>query len=209
MTTPSRVVWRQEHVVDVPQAAFATRTYLEQRDLRALLSTATGGRRSTCACELGAGFGRMTVVLAEFFDEVVGFERERHFVEDARALLPGIRFELVDTLTKLPAMDQSFDCVVTFTVLQHLTDRVAADAVREISRIVKPGGAVIICEETDPTHRAGAIDDPNGTCTIGRPVSTYEAMFDDFALVETRPRRIEPTYPRPDVGTYMVFRKGV
>lgn len=92
-------------------------------------------------------------------------------------------------------------------MLQHLIDRVTVAAVREISRIVKPGGFAIICEETDASHRAGSFDDPNGTCTIGRPVEAYQAMFNDFVLEATQPRRIEPTYPRPDVGTFMVFRR--
>jgi SAM-dependent methyltransferase len=205
--TSSRVIWQQAHVVDVRDAAFAARTYLEQHDLRALLASTTGGHRLPAACEVGCGFGRMTVVLTEFYDAVVGFERERHFVNEAQALWPAIRFEAVDGLTRLPAADHSFDCALTFTVLQHLIDRVAAEAVREISRIVRPGGHVVICEETDAGHRAGDVDDERGTCTIGRTVGQYQSLFRDFELLETKPRRIEPTYPRLDVGSFMMFRK--
>ena len=208
MSAAQRVVWRQEHVVDVRDAAFSARTYLEQRDVRELLARALGPHRLGAACEVGAGYGRMTVVLTEFFAEVTGFEREPHFVEEARRLLPSIRFDQVDSLAKLPAADRSFDAVMTFTALQHLIDPVAAQTAREISRILKPDGHLLICEETDPAHRGGAVDDPDATCTIGRPVSEYEAMFRGLTLVETRPRRIEPTYPRADVGTFMLFRKG-
>ena len=229
MTTRQRVVWRQEHVVDVRDAAFSIRTYLEQRDVRALLQQAARMRHAggwdhgtpvgspesappraparRAACEVGSGYGRMTVVLTEFFDEVVGFEREAHFVEEARRLLPAIRFEEVASLTELPAPDNTFDCVLTFTVLQHLTDRVLTQAAREISRIVKPGGHLLLCEETDPNHRGGAVDDPDDTCTIGRPVPQYEALFPAFMLLDVHPRRIEPTYPRPDVGTFMLLVK--
>ena len=211
MTARQRVVWRQEHVVDVRDAAFSIRTYLEQRDVRALLQQAARMRHAGgwehAACEVGSGYGRMTVVLTEFFDEVVGFEREAHFVEEARRLLPAIRFEEVASLTELPAPDNTFDCVLTFTVLQHLTDRVLAQAAREISRIVKPGGHLLLCEETDPNHRGGAVDDPDDTCTIGRPVPQYEALFPAFMLLDVHPRRIEPTYPRPDVGTFMLLVK--
>jgi len=203
----SRVVWRQEHVVDVDLAAFAARTYLEQRDARALWARAVGDRRQHAACEIGAGFGRMTVVLTEFFDEVAGFEREGHFVQEAARLHPSIRFVQVDALTRLPADDAAFDGVMTFTVLQHLTNAVAAQAAAEIVRVLKPGGHLLICEETDPDHRSGAIDDEHGACTIGRPISDYQALFAGFTLIETRRRRIEPTYPRPDVGTFMLFRK--
>jgi SAM-dependent methyltransferase len=207
MNTPRRAVWRQEHVVDVREAAFAVRTYVEHQDVRAFLTRVVGQRRLGAACEVGAGYGRMTVVLTEFFDRVVGFEREPHFVEEAARLLPAIRFEQVESLGRLPAPDQSFDGVLTFTVLQHLTDPVAIDAASEISRILRPGGLLLICEETDPDHRAGTVDDPNGMCTIGRPVAAYEALFPGLTLLHTGPRRIEPTYERPDVGTYMLFLK--
>jgi SAM-dependent methyltransferase len=206
MNTP-RVVWRQEHVVDVRDAAFAVRTYVEHQDVRTFLTRAVAGRRFAAACEVGAGYGRMTVVLTEFFDAVVGFEREPHFVEEAARLLPAIRFEQVDSLARLPASNESFDGVLTFTVLQHLTDRVALDVAGEIARILRPGGFLVICEETDPAHRAGAVDDPGGMCTIGRSVAGYQALFSGFTLLDTAPRRIEPTYERPDVGAYMLFLK--
>ena len=87
----TRAVWRQEHVVDVRDAAFSIRTYREQQDVRGLLVSAIGASRREAACEVGAGYGRMTVVLTEFFDRVEGFERESHFVEEASRLLPEIR----------------------------------------------------------------------------------------------------------------------
>src|SRR6266851_7859793 len=207
MDTNRRAVWQQEHVVDVREAAFAVRTYIEQQDVRAFLSRVAGQRRLPAACEVGAGYGRMTIVLTEFFDEVVGFERERHFVDEATRLLPAIRFEQVDSLARLPASNESFDCVLTFTVLQHLTDPVVHAAASEILRIVRPGGFLLICEETDPSHRSGAVDDTDGMCTIGRTVAEYEALFRPLTLLDTRPRHIEPTYRRPDVGTYMLFLK--
>ena len=206
-TQQPRTVWRQEHVVDVREAAFAFRTYLEHRDTRALLARVAGGRRLPAACEIGAGFGRMTVLLTEFFDDVHGFERERHFVDEAARLMPAIQFHQVDSLDRLPAQDAQFDCVMTFTVLQHLIDLVASRVAAEIVRILRPGGHLLICEETDASHRAGTVDDPNGTCTIGRTVGQYESLVRPLALLATRPRRIEPTYARPDVGTYMLFRK--
>jgi SAM-dependent methyltransferase len=202
-----RAVWRPEHVVNVRDAAYAARTYIEQRDVRELLVRVAGGSRSGAACEVGAGYGRMTVVLTEFFDDVTGFEREPHFVEEATRLLPAIRFERVDSLTGLPASNERFDFILTFTVLQHLTDGVVAAVADEITRILRPGGLLLTCELTDPSHRIGAIDDPDGMCVIGRPVAEYEALFHGLTLRETRPRRIEPTHPPSDVGTYMLFVK--
>jgi SAM-dependent methyltransferase len=207
MTPPDRTVWQQEHVVDVRDAAFAARTYLEHADVRALLTRALGAGRLRWACEVGSGYGRMSVVLTEFADAVVGLEREPHFVREAAELLPAISFVNVQALTHLPVRTAVVDLVLTFTVLQHLTDPVVEAAAREIVRILKPGGHLLMCEESDPLHRDGAFEDPNGSCTIGRPVSRYESLFASLDLLATQPRRIEPTYPRPDVGTYMLFHK--
>jgi len=207
MSERHHVSWQQQHVVDVRDAAFAARTYLEQRDLRSLLSAAIGTTRLNRGCEFGSGFGRMTPVLSEFASVVCGFEREPTFVDEASRLFPDIAFARVSTLEHVPADDASFDLVVTFTVLQHLVDAVLAGVAAEIDRVLRPGGLLVLCEETDPAHRTGDVLDPRGVCTIGRTVATYAAQFKTLTLVETRPRVIEPTYARPDVGTYMVFRK--
>jgi len=207
MTSPHRAIWQQQHVVDVRDAAFATRTYLEQKDVRAFMTRVTGTRRLRVACEVGAGYGRMTVVLSEFADRVIGLEREPHFVREAARLLPTISFVHVESLTELPVQTATIDFILTFTVLQHLIDPVVQATAQEIARILRPGGHLLICEETDPLLCDGAIDDPNGMCTIGRPVPVYQSFFASLALLATQPRRIEPTYPRGDVGTYMLFRK--
>ena len=205
MGSEPRVVWQQEHVVDVRDAAFAARTWIEQRDLRIVLAGALEGRVVGRAAEVGSGFGRMTPVLTEFAASVSGFEREGAFVEEASALHPAISFARVDTLARLPAADASYDLVLTFTVLQHLVDAVLEEVAGEIRRVLRPSGVLVLCEETDASHRAGDVDDPNGMCTIGRVVPAYAELFRPLALVATRPRRVEPTYPRPDVGTYMAF----
>jgi hypothetical protein len=57
-----RAVWRQEHVVNVRDSAYAARTYIEHRDVHKILAVSAGGCRAGAACEVGAGYGRMTVV---------------------------------------------------------------------------------------------------------------------------------------------------
>jgi len=206
MSSRQHVIWQQQNVVDVRDAAFAARTYLEHRDLRQVLAEALGGRSVTHACEFGAGFGRVTPVLTEYASSVTGFEREPAFVAEAQSLFPQIAFSRVATLAHVPAPDASFDLVLTFTVLQHLVDSVLDLVAAEIRRVLRPSGVLVLCEETDVSHRAGDVLDPNGMCTIGRSVATYAGLFQPLTLAASRPRRIEPTYPRPDVGTYMTLR---
>lgn len=207
MPSQQHIVWQQQHVVDVRDAAFAARTYLEHRDLRQVLTEALGCQSVPRACEFGAGFGRVTPVLTEYASSVAGFEREAAFVAEAQSLFPHISFSRVDSLAHVRAPDASFDLVLTFTVLQHLVDSVLDLVAAEIRRVLRPSGTLVLCEETDVSHRAGDVLDPNGMCTIGRSVTTYAELFQPLTLSASRPRRIEPTYPRTDVGTYMTFRR--
>ncbi len=197
--------WTFRDVVDVDFPAFALRTYLEQSAVRRFLARVTGARRLKAAAEVGCGYGRLLPVLGEFADRVAGFERQPEFAAEAARLQPGVRIFRVTSLANLPAPDGAFDFVMTFTVLQHLVDPVAAKVADEIRRLLSPGGHVLICEETDPSHVSGDVGNEKGICTVGRSPETYVRLFAPLRLLETAPRVIEPTYPRSDVGTYLLF----
>ncbi len=185
------------------------RAYLEQNAVRELLASITppDSHANAVACDVGCGFGRLTPVLGEFSAHVVGFEREPDLLATARRLQPAIDFRAIDTLTELPAAAATFDIALVFTVLQHVPEPEVRDVIAEIHRVLKPTGVLLLCEETDPGLEAGDRTRADLGYTCGRPVDTYAAWLAPWRLVATRPRVIEPGYPRPDVGTYMVFRK--
>jgi SAM-dependent methyltransferase len=197
--------WTLRDVVDVDFPAFALRTYLEQSGVRRFLSRASRGNRLRAAAEIGCGYGRLLPVLGEFADRVAGFERQPEFADEATRLQPLVRIFRVASLANLPAPDASFDFVMSFTVLQHLVDPVAAKVADEMKRLRVPGGHILICEETDSRHVEGDVGDESGICTVGRSPETYTRLFAPLRLIESVPRVIEPTYPRPDVGTYLFF----
>ena len=194
---PTWQPWREEEVVDASYPAFACRTYLEQRDVRRFLHRAACAVPVNSAADLGCGFGRMTPVLREVASAVVGFEREPGFVERARSLWPDADFRRVDSLASLPCPDGCFDFVLSFTVLQHVPDADLPAVAEEIKRVLRRPGHLLLCEETDERHVAGD--------TTGRSIARYEALLEPLRLVEWCARGIEPTYPRADVGTYMLF----
>jgi SAM-dependent methyltransferase len=199
-----RVVWTPHEVVDVDGPRAMLRAYLEQRDVREFCARLGAGALAS-ACDVGCGFGRLTPVLTEFAERVVGFEREAGLLNIARALQPTIDFRAIDSLQRLPVEDASFDLGLVFTVLQHIPDPEVRTVIAELQRIVKPAGHLLLCEETDPALEAGDRSAAHLGYTCGRPVPTYEAWLAPWKLVATRPRTIEPGYPRADVGTYMFF----
>ena len=188
--------------------AHAARTYWEQADLRGYLGCiAEMGGRLVDACDVAAGYGLMSVVLRESCSNVVAYERDPELVDAGRAQYsPEVRFIGVDDLWALPAADASFDLVLLFTVLQAVEEECMARVAAEVQRVVRPGGFVLLCEETDPEHFWRDTRRVNGGFTIGRTVATYETTFAPMELVATSARRVERSYPRQNVGSYMLLR---
>jgi SAM-dependent methyltransferase len=203
----NRKTWTPSDVVDVSGPPALLRNYLEQRDVRAYLQEAAARHPVHRAYDVGCGFGRLTPVLFEVAAEVVGFEREAALVETARRLVPDLRFEHVSTLEHLPSPDASADFVLTFTVLQHMPDARAEAVLTEVLRVLVPRGHLLLVEETDETLEAGDPANADHGYTRGRAVSWYADRVRPSSLLATSPRRIEPGYPRSDVGSYMLFQK--
>lgn len=113
--------------------------------------------------DCGCGEGTITVDLAEFVapGQVVGVDLAPGAIERARKLatdrgVGNVRFE-VGSVYDLPFSDASFDAVFSHALFEHLTDK--PKALREIWRVLKPGGLVglrspdlgaMIIEPTDP-----------------------------------------------------------
>ena len=202
-----RKTWAPADVVDVSGPPALVRNYLEQAAVRRYLQQAALATPILRAYDVGCGFGRLTPVLAETAGEVTGFEREASLLEIARGLLPALRFEQVSALDRLPVSDGSAQFVLTFTVVQHMPDERAAAVLAELQRVLTRGGHLLLAEETDPSLEAGDRSNADLGYTRGRSVTWYRDQLRPFSLLETAPRRIEPGYPRPDVGSYMLFRK--
>jgi SAM-dependent methyltransferase len=209
MTYPShdmeRLVWTPREVVDVDGPRAMLRAYLEQRDVRELCATLSTVRPLAAACDVGCGFGRLTPVLSEFAERVVGFERETSLLSIARSLQPTIDFRPIDDLRRLPSDQGSFDLGLVFTVLQHVPEPDVRAVIDELRRIMMPAGHLLLCEETDAALEAGNRAAANLGYTCGRSVETYAEWLTPWKLIATKRRRIEPGYPRADVGTYMLF----
>ena len=77
-----------------------------------------------------------------------------------------------------------------------------------MTRVLAPGGHILVVEETDPALEAGDVAQAEAGYTRGRPWSWYSARFAPLQLIRMGPRVIEPGYPRADVGTFMLFGPG-
>jgi hypothetical protein len=61
-----------------------------------------------------------------------------------------------------------------FTVLQHLSDSFAEGVLIELKRIVREGGYVLLCEESNDHYLSGDPCHPEAVFTIGRSAERYK-----------------------------------
>ncbi|MFF0861367.1 methyltransferase domain-containing protein [Nonomuraea sp. NPDC003560] len=100
--------------------------------------------------DVGCGIGKPALRLAqERKVDVVGVSISEQQIEIAAAsaravpMPTQVTFRTADAMD-LPFPDSSFDAVLSLEVLHHVADR--AGALREIARVVRPGGSVVIAD---------------------------------------------------------------
>jgi SAM-dependent methyltransferase len=202
----ARIVWTAAGVSDVSGPTDNVRNYLERKTIRSIMREVLPEARIQSACEVGCGYGRLIMVLKEFADRVVGFEREPHLVDMAKTLLPDVEFYQCDSLDRISQMGKGiFDFVMTCTVLQHLPDEFCRSVIEEIKKVA-PRGHILLIEKTDSikvTENASAADK---FISRARPVSIYKDWMLPFTLVKTKERVLENTYDNKSPGTCMLFK---
>ncbi len=199
----ARMVWTVSAISDAYEHTAAVRNYLEQKNIREILSEMTRGRKLKRACEMGCGYGRVIMVLKEFADYVKGFEREGHLVEIARSMQPDIEFQCVSSLTEIEE-EITYDFVMICSVLQHLTDNEARQ-VCSVMKKLSPEGRILLIEKTDPFNISNNTEDGTKFISRARSVDTYQEYMMPYNLVTIRDLVLEPTYSNRRPGQYMLF----
>ena len=202
----SRLAWTATAVSDAVGPADNVRNYMDRQTIRSILAKVNSQYPIRTACEVGCGYGRVTMVLGEFAEKVVGFERESHLVEMARSLLPAMTIRRVDSLDTIRDLDRChFDFVMTCTVLQHLNDDFCASVLEEMKRLA-PEGHVLIIEKTEDIGTTRNTQDGNSFLSRARSPQTYGKWMEPYKLVSVSNRVVEPGYYNVSPGKCMLFK---
>jgi SAM-dependent methyltransferase len=149
--------------------------------------------------DFGCGYGRC---LGELFDagyrNLIGFDFSPAMVAAARKRFPEIEFEVVESLA-VPLPDASVDGVLLFSVLTCVpTDEGQRTLVRELHRVLRPGGLLYISDlwlQTDERNLAryvrdeakygvyGVFDLPEGVTVRHHDPNWIENLTSDFQTV--------------------------
>ena len=107
----------------------------------AVLGQALDGRRGLRILDAGCGTGGTTVQLRRFGD-VVGVDLAWEALEPARAR--GLRALSRASIEQLPFGTATFDVATSFEVVYHLGVGSDTSALREMHRVLKPGGVLLL-----------------------------------------------------------------
>ncbi len=148
--------------------------------------------------DAGCGTGLILERVGRHLRSVVGVDLSLGMLRKARARGPAPLAQ--GSLTHLPFADDSFDAAYSFKVLAHVPG--IADAVRELGRVVRPGGHLIL-EFYNPLSVRGLLWKLKRPGRIARGVNEHQVhvrfdsprvaqayLPDNWRVVETRGIRV-------------------
>jgi demethylmenaquinone methyltransferase/2-methoxy-6-polyprenyl-1,4-benzoquinol methylase len=118
-----------------------------RRATRAALALGPGER----VLDVGAGTGVSTEELGRSGAYAVGADLSIGMLRAGRRTRPGVPLLAGDALA-LPFADAAFDAVTISFALRNVVEPDAA--LRELARVTRPGGRLVVCEFSHPTNPA-------------------------------------------------------
>jgi demethylmenaquinone methyltransferase / 2-methoxy-6-polyprenyl-1,4-benzoquinol methylase len=100
--------------------------------------------------DLAAGTGSSSVELMRAGASVVSCDFSVGMLRVGRRMFPELSFIAGDAL-RLPFADESFDCVTISWALRNVND--VTVALTEMRRVTRPGGRLVVLENSHPTWR--------------------------------------------------------
>jgi demethylmenaquinone methyltransferase / 2-methoxy-6-polyprenyl-1,4-benzoquinol methylase len=131
--------------------------------------------------DVAAGTGTSTAALARRGATVVGFDLSEGMLGVARRRFPQLEFVSGDA-ERIPFADDQFDAVTISFGLRNVRDPHAA--LREMFRVTRPGGRLVVCEFSQP------------------PFAPFRAGYRLY-LRHLLPRAARATSSNPDAYTYL------
>ncbi len=166
-------------------------TELERRAEQQFLG-AVDPQAADVVLDAGCGSGRNISLLSARVKEIVGLDFSSEMLQRAggrvsEEKLPNVKLVL-GSVTQIPFPDAAFDKVICTSVLQYLEDGDCADAFREMFRVCRDGGVVVVHIK-------------NGTSLYGLSKAAANAVS---RLLR---RRVVPEYYRSRAWHESVIRK--
>ncbi|MBS1491606.1 MAG: methyltransferase domain-containing protein [Bacteroidetes bacterium] len=164
------------YTTEIASETISSDNPIHQRLLRAYVLAAdyVQGDLLEVGCGEGRGIGRLLPKVSTYS----AIDKITTVVENLKAKFPEVRFTS-GNIPPLPYADQSFDCVVSFQVIEHIfEDRFF---LQEISRVLRTGGTALI---TTPNRTMSLSRNPwhEREYTANELTETAKAYFSNVTM---------------------------
>jgi len=167
-------MWDSDNAYDRFMGRFSTR-------LAPLFADFAGVGAGQSALDVGAGTGALTAELVRRTDDVAAAEPSQAFVDALRARFPRVDVRLAGA-ESMPWPDSKFDVALAQLVVGFMND--APAGIREMGRVVRPGGTVAVCMwDRDNMEMLAAINRARDTLGFHREDSAYRSRDEIAQLV--------------------------
>ena len=127
------------------------------------------------------------VVATDILPEAVLLSQRYARVQRLDGQGPGLVHSEVQDGRALPYADASFDAAYSVSVLEHIPDDGDSAAIRELIRVVRPGGSIVVTVPFDRTYRETFVPGP---VYERRPVGSERIFFERHYDREALSRRL-------------------
>jgi demethylmenaquinone methyltransferase/2-methoxy-6-polyprenyl-1,4-benzoquinol methylase len=148
---PDRVAEMFDGVAERYDLTNTVLSFGRDRAWRRATRRALGLRPGERVLDVGAGTGVSTAELAQSGAYAVGADLSLGMLRAGRRARPGVPLLAGDALA-LPFREGVFDAVTISFALRNVVD--VAAALRELARVTRPGGRLVVCEFSHPTNAA-------------------------------------------------------
>lgn len=147
----------------------------------------------------GEGYG--SNILSEVADIVVGMDINAETVQLANEKYGSTKLTyIVGSAEKLPFENESFDAIVSFETIEHISETAQENFLSEIKRVLRPNGLLVM----STPNKAIYTDAVNGK----NPYHIKEFYTDEFiAFVKDKFQSVEVFCQYPDTG-YFIAKEG-
>src|SRR5215207_3812891 len=161
------------------------------------LAAASGARAGDRVLDVGCGTGYFTRVMAKAVapgGTVQGIDPSGQAIAQAKSLthLANCTFS-AGVAEALDAPDGSYDVVVTSLTIHHLPEALRPQAIDEMFRVLRPGGAVLIADSRPPATRIGRrLLGRHSPAMANNPVDSIEPMVREAGFEQLRSGNLRP-----------------
>lgn len=129
--------------------------------------------------EIGCGIGRILTYLAHVFRRVIGIDVSPEMIARSKDFLSmhrNVETLVGDGCTLAPLADDSVDFAFSYVVFQHIPSKeVIRSYVREVRRVLRPGGVFKFLVKHTPWRTDGHVDTWHGVDVDERDVEQWRA----------------------------------